>query len=493
MNTNFSLSRIWVILTVGCLLALSCNLISLLSEEGTPAEIEATTVAEEIEVTEVPEESEAGETSESIPTELPSQESDNPTSMPPADLPTSLVDPDDLVYLGAFRLPETGDELGWGYSGYAMTYYPEGDPQGTDDGFPGSLFVLGHDQSQVVGEISIPAPIISESKNSTELPTADMLQPFNDIRGGMFEYLEVPRAGLAYLPPQGSQTTGKLYFCWGQHFQFEREPSHGWSELDLSEPNPVGLWHVGEYTNYITNDYLFEIPQAWADTYTPGLRLATGRFRDGHWGGLGPALLAIGPYNEGNPPPPGSTLEQVTPLLLYGEHVDGSPEIDISGGHQMDSYSEPDEWSGGAWLTVGDNSAVILVGTKAIGRSWYGFSNGVEFPISGDADEEYPEVPPWPHDDRGWWSEDISAQILFFDPSELGSVARGEIEAWEPQPYAVMTLDDTLFDPGFDYERAKRFPVGAVDFDRENKLLYIVERRADENDNSIIHVFRVEP
>ena len=56
-----------------------------------------------------------------------------------------------------------------------------------------------------------------------------------------------------------------------------------------------------------------------------------------------------------------------------------------------------------------------------------------------------------------------------------------------PPPY------DTLFDPGFDYERAKRFLVGAVDFDRENGLLYIVERRADENDNSVIHVFRVEP
>jgi hypothetical protein len=52
---------------------------------------------------------------------------------------------------------------------------------------------------------------------------------------------------------------------------------------------------------------------------------------------------------------------------------------------------------------------VILVGTKAVGESWYGFSNGVVHPISGDPDETYPEVPDWPHDDRGWWSEDISA------------------------------------------------------------------------------------
>jgi len=499
VNRNFSLRSMWIFLAVACLFGLSCNLVNQISGEVTPAESDFSQVTEAVGVPEIseeiekPQESEGGEIPESIPTELPSQESETETIMPPADLSTSLVNPDELVYLGAFRMPEIADELGWGYSGYAMTYYPQGDPQGTDDGFPGSLFVLGHDHNQNVGEISIPKPVISESKNPSELPAAVMLQPFNDIRDGLLEYLEIPRAGLAYLPPQGSQTTGKLYFCWGQHFQFERVPSHGWSELDLSAPNPTGIWYVGDYSNYITNDYLFEIPQEWADTYTPGLRLATGRFRDGQWGGLGPAILAIGPYNEGNPPPPESTLQQVTPLLLYGEPVNGNPEIDISAGHQMDTYSEPDEWSGGAWLTAGDKSAVILVGTKAIGRSWYGFSNDVEYPISGDPDEEYPEVPPWPHDDRGWWSEDISAQILFFDPSELGLVARGEMESWQPQPYAVMTLDDTLFDPGFNYEAAKRYLVGAADFDRENGLLYIVERRADENDNSVIHVFRLEP
>ena len=490
MNTNILPNRVWIILTIACLLALSCNLVSIINGEETPSESEATQVTEAIEE---PEESEEGITPESSPSDIPSEELDTSAIMPPTDLPTSLVNPDDLVYLGAFRMPETPDEFSWDYSGYAMTYYAEGDPQGSDDGFPGSLFVLGHDHTQEIGEISIPAPVISKSKNPSELPRAVILQSFKDIRGGMFEYLEIPRAGLAYLPPQGSQTTGKLYFCWGQHFQFEQVPSHGWSELDLSAPNPAGLWYVGQYTNYITNDYLFEIPQAWAERYTHGLRLATGRFRDGHWGGLGPALLAIGPWNEGNPPPPDHMFQQVIPLLLYGEPVVGSPEIDISGGHQMDTYSEPDEWSGGAWLTAGDKSAVILVGTKAIGRSWYGFSNGVEYPTSGEPGEEYPEVPPWPHDQRGWWSEDVSAQILFFDPSELGLVAQGEMETWEPQPYATLMLDDTLFDPGFDYERAKRYLLGAADFDRDNGLLYIVERRADENDTSLIHVFRLEP
>lgn len=403
-----------------------------------------------------------------------------------------LLQPKNLEYLGAFRLPEEPQEFGWGYSGYAMTYYPLGDPDGAADGTPGSLFILGHDQTQLVAEVSIPAPVLSESKDPAELNTAQTLQDFQEISGGMFGELEIARAGLEYLPPQDDQQSGKLYFCWGQHFQFEPTASHGWSELDLAAPAPKGPWLVGEYSNYTTNDYLFEIPEDWAARYAPGMRLATGRFRDGSWGGLGPALYAIAPWFEGNPPPPGATLQLVAPLLLYGENIPAVPEISVAEDHRMLGYSEPDEWSGGAWLTLGQRSAMVLVGTKAVGKSWYGFSNGVEYPISGDPDEEYPEVPAWPHDERGWWSEDISAQILFFDPAELGAVALGETESWEPQPYAIMTLDDFLFDPGFDYERGKRYLLGAAAFDRQNGLLYIVERMADENERSLIHAFLLE-
>ena len=39
-------------------------------------------------------------------------------------------------------------------------YYPDGDPEG-DDGYPGSIFGIGHDQTQYVSEISIPVPVAS--------------------------------------------------------------------------------------------------------------------------------------------------------------------------------------------------------------------------------------------------------------------------------------------------------------------------------------------
>ena len=196
-----------------------------------------------------------------MPTEASQTLSVPPEGMigrPPSD---DVLMPDDLEYLGAFRLPEESGGSNWEYSGRGLTFYPDGDPSGAGDGFPGSLFGVGHDHQEFVSEINIPAPVIS--RNLEDLPTAKTLQPFSDITSGMFGETELPRLGLEYLPPQDAQTTGKLHFVHGQHFQ-DFEPSHGWSELDLARPVPVGPWTMNGYTNYVTSDYIFEIPENWA-------------------------------------------------------------------------------------------------------------------------------------------------------------------------------------------------------------------------------------
>jgi hypothetical protein len=57
------------------------------------------------------------------------------------------VQPGDLTYLGAFRLPDgvPGSEVrSWAWGGFAMTYYPGGNPGGPNDGYPGSIFATGH-------------------------------------------------------------------------------------------------------------------------------------------------------------------------------------------------------------------------------------------------------------------------------------------------------------------------------------------------------------
>jgi hypothetical protein len=386
------------------------------------------------------------------------------------------IQPGDLVYQGAFRLPDGPEEIAWNYSGAAAAYYPAGDPQGPADAYPGSIFGTGHDWNQHVSEIGIPAPVISAAKNLDELPTAKTLQEFRNIRGDLFGPLEIPSVGLEYLPKQGAQTSDKLYFCWGQHMEEGvTAPSHGWCELDLSNPKTAGAWNVGGFPRYLTSDYLFEIPRAWADANAPGMYLATGRYRDGGQGAQGPSVIAIAPWNDGNPPAPGARLKAV-PLLKYSD-------VTADEQHKMNNYHHSDEWPGGAWLTAGEKSAVIFVGTKGQGKCWYGFANGVLWPD----DPPYPPVPAPPNDSRGWWSDSFVGQVLFYDPADLAAVAKGEKKPYEPQPYATLDMDQYLFAAKGKQQKNR---VGSCCFDRERGLLYVFECRAD-GDKSLVHVWKV--
>ncbi len=381
----------------------------------------------------------------------------------------------DLTYRGAFRLPGASGGTDWTWdAGNGLTHYPEGNPAGTDS-YTGSLFGTSNNTVAYVAEISIPQPV--NSSTLTDLNIAATLQGFIDVKAGLFAELEIITAGLQYF-------NGRLHFCFGQHFQ-DFAVSHGSCSTDLSDLQIQGAWHLGTYTDYVINDYMFQIPAVWADANVSGQYLATGRFREGEWGGRGPALFA---YNPGSSPPDaGGTITALTPLLLYGVQESGVPEISTGDSMQMNNYKTPDQWTGAAWLSAGDNSAVIFVGTKAIGNAWYGYSDGTLWEGEGTV------VPPWPHNDRGYWADSIQPQIIFFDPDDLASVANGAMETYAPQPYETMDLSAYFYETAYDYERAKRILTGGAAYDRTNGYIYIVELRIeDDEEKSIVHVFQVE-
>ncbi|NCC51694.1 MAG: VCBS repeat-containing protein [Spartobacteria bacterium] len=384
-----------------------------------------------------------------------------------------LLYPSNLVYKGAFRLPDASGISSWLWSGAALTYYPLGDPAGPGDGYPGSLFGVGHDWDDAVSEITIPPPVISASKNLDDLNTAQTLQPFADIRNGQeFEGAGIYRVALEYLPAQGAQAAAKLYMAWGRHIQFDRVPSHGWCNLDLSDPQPQGWWYIqGEECHYV-NDYLFAIPTNWAASFTPGKLLVTGRYRDGGLSGMGPAMYAIGPWNDGNPPAPNSELSRVT-LLEYDFPFEGA---------RMNGWAESDEWPGAAWLTKGAASAVVFVGVKGYGETWYGYQDGTRYDDCLAAGNCPPDGR------RGWWSDEMRAQISFFNPDDLAAVASGTMAPNAPQPYAAMNIEEYLYREHAinDMER-----LAATAYDRERGLLYVFERLADE-DKCLAHVFAIE-
>lgn len=379
------------------------------------------------------------------------------------------IGPKDLIYRGAFRLPDGPDEIAWQWSGGGLTVNPSGNHGA------GSLFGFGHSWNYFVSEVSIPQPVISKRKNLRDLPVASIIQEFADISGKPGRHGErhdMRVGGLEYLSGRGKPYAGKLHFAWGLHGDYHRVPTHGWANSNLVAPNTVGLWHVGSHfiSHVSTNDYLFTIDPAWARANTPGMLLATGRYREGGLVGEGPTLYAYGFGNQDGPPRPGTVLKDIT-LLRYGE---------FGSGKSMAGYLHSDEWSGGAWLSTSRGSAVVFVGTKALGKAWYGYRDGTTH-------ESCQPNCPDSLGSRGWWATSTQAQIIFYSPRDLAAVAAGKMAPHEPQPYAVMDLSSYLFRKGGPNDRSR---LGAAAFDRTRSALYVMERRADD-DKPVVHVWRV--
>ncbi|MEA2089036.1 MAG: hypothetical protein U9O55_04345, partial [Patescibacteria group bacterium] len=383
-----------------------------------------------------------------------------------------LINPaTDLEYLGAFRLPDdtSGATYGWDYGLEAMTYYPKGDFNGSGDGYPGSIFASNHVYEKYVAEISIPVPVIS--KNLDDLNRATTLQNFHDINQGIYStpYSEIE---IEYLPRQGNQTSDKIYISWNSWYNVADDDvdRYGWFELDLSNPNTQGLWNLGSGGVNIgtVGEFLFEIPQSWADLHTPGKLLITGKYREGGCGdggfryGGGPGMHAYGPWNQGNPPSPESVIEQITLLSYVGGHVWQCPNND-------DMCKVRDKWEGGAWLTAGDKSAVVLTGVKGLGEDYYGESP------NGCGGKGY-------HNLGGY-----KPYMLFYDPDDLADVAEGIKEPYEPQPYVTLDCGEYAF-TSYDICRAGYSSAG---YDREHGLLYVAEPHVD-GPMAVIHVFSIK-
>ncbi|KPA15696.1 secreted protein containing Peptidase S9, prolyl oligopeptidase active site region domain protein [Candidatus Magnetomorum sp. HK-1] len=399
---------------------------------------------------------------------------------------TDLIQPSDLIYKGAFRLPGPSNGISWGYAGGSsygggdMTYYPDGDSAQEDtDGYPGSIFGIGKAYDlNYVSEISIPVPVISPDKDVNDLNTATTLQPFTDIRSFELGASTPTTTAIEYLPAQVDQETGKLYSSWGEYYQFSGGfLSQSWSELDLSNPQTKGGWFLGDGQiphNMSISGYMFTIPKDWSDIHTPGKLLVTGRYSTAEFGS-GPSLYAFGPWNHGNPPEPDTQLD-ATCLMQYTFN------------ERFNDYTGVDRWMGGAWLTSGKKSAVVLTGIKSIGDSWYGYENGTRM------EECTYHNPPGNVDcsvlgQRGWWAEDYDGRILFYNPDDFAAVVKGEKQPYEPQPYVVINVDDYLFHLGTGNHEDAR--IGGASYDRERGYLYVFEFYGDGN-KPLVHVWEVD-
>jgi hypothetical protein len=437
-----------------------------------------------------------------------------------------LIQPGDIVYQGAFRLPGADDTFPhtFAYGGNGMTFNPDGHTTNTDV-YSGSLFITGYDRTDAypngsqIAELTIPVPV--KSSNLDDLAYAGFIQGFHDVAAGYFHELdEIPKIGIQYLNHQ--DTGPKIHLTWGRHLQQLEDyiPSQAWINADLANPDLQGVWFIGNQNPNGVNGYLFDIPAAWADAHTESRPLATGRVHPGGLGGMGPALFAYRPWLTGGAAPVSGTHLSETVLLRYASAFD--TEIIT---RCMTNYQHADGWEGGAWLTTpSGKSAVLFAGTKGTGiKYWYGYihptnplspcvyvaaigdfmpcrqADGSECPPSDLAyccDEEDGEMECI--SGRGWWSTRFDAQLILYNPADLAQVAAGEMESWEPQPYATIDVDDRLYFNPPDWDEfelgwgdQRRHRLGAAAYDHINGYLYVLELFGD-GAKPVVHVWHVE-
>jgi hypothetical protein len=99
---------------------------------------------------------------------------------------------------------------------------------------------------------------------------------------------------------------------------------------------------------------------------------------------------------------------------------------------------------------------------------------------------------------KGWWANRFDAQIIFYDPANLASVASGAMESHVPQPYAALDIDEHLYLPAptgdvvdvYGSGDQRKHRVVAVAYDRARNFLYVMEGFAD-GAKPVIHVWRI--
>ncbi len=390
-----------------------------------------------------------------------------------------------LEYLGALRLPEDFD---WG--GESIAYRLDGDGgasgSGAADGFPGSLFVtnLNQPENGLVGEVSIPAPEIRIGGSMDDLPVAAVLQTAVNIRPQAindWDYVDIWRTGLEYLPSEQ-----QLYSAWSIHYTVSGEKHATISctqGADMSAGPYHGPWYIGPAgqppIDAQQSDYLFALPDAWAAQHTAGRNLVVGRCRDGGLSGLGPTLYAFASVGA-SPPGVDATLDYTT-LLQYGP-VEASDNYHFP--DAVDGYKHSDDWRGASWIGTGGQSAVAVIGRKAHGDNWYGYT-GEHMPHDWIiADVPYYAFDETDPDGKGWRAHRLSPMIILYNPDELADVAEGRSASHEPQPYAAMRLDENLFF-GADHE------IFSTTYNPADHLLYITEFVREAEGALIVHAFRI--
>ncbi len=420
------------------------------------------------------------------------------------------LQPSDLVYQGAFRLPES---FNWGARG--LSYYPAG------EGGAGSLLVTGFEGllnasenpcegpsgcQAYYGEVTIPAPVTEA--NWENLPVANFIRFMTPFDGGLIQSLNtnyVFVSGIQYVPWQGNQESDKIYGslnAWYPEGDFGDDtfPTVWFSGFDGSGAR--GLFFVGPstapYHGRKMGDYLFSVPQWYADLYLRGRTLVTGRARGTpvgdhpenttEGGSQGPTLFAFKPWQTDTPD--SKAFLDAIPMLYYRTKYPGCAGPDIGvGGDPVDcdypGFSMCDVWNGAGFVENGTKSAVLILGHKGSTNCYHcgdpeDDSGCNTSPLPGECDLFCGES-------RGYHCGPYQRQVIFYDTTQLGEAAQGTRDPWSVLPYATWQPENFYLKP--DGQENVCEDVGGLAVDNGGRRVFMVERGLGSDNGAVVHVW----
>jgi hypothetical protein len=343
----------------------------------------------------------------------------------------TLLQQSDLIYQGAFRLPQgefgSPQYSGFNYGGTALGYNPAHN----------SLYIVGHDWYQLTAEVSIPQ--ITNSNNLNNLATATVLQQFSDPLEGKIGSINPSDPNSKKIGGQmvyGSQlyVSAYSYYDGGG----TQSSSHFVRPTNLSTTGQVsGPYRVGTIGPRFIAGYMTQIPQEWQSAF--GGPAVTGQccLSIISTTSLGPAAFVFNPADVGskNPVP-------TTPLVFYP--IDHPTLGTWEGNGTPNPIYNMTTGIRGMAFPQGTRS-VLFFGTTGLGVSCYGAGTSDlsldRKPVPGESGVIYCYDPD--NGSKGCHAYPYGNYVWAYDANDLISVKNGQKNPWDVLPYATWSLNST--------------------------------------------------
>lgn len=384
----------------------------------------------------------------------------------PATTATSepLVQQSNLVYEGAFRLPEgSTNQTSFAYAGYGLTYDPSHN----------GLILTGHTWYQYTAEISVPTPLIATSISA--LPTATLIQPLTDALDGTLNDIN-PNSATAnkiggYLVYNGRLIISAYTFYDGNATQ---SASHFVRSVDLAAGSVAGPYRVGaQYPGFVSG-YMTLIPQEWQSLLG------------------GPALTGNCCLNIISAQSSGPSVSVFDPSLLGTSNpTPATPLVGYPNGYALDNaWNVQSTAFNGTTKIKGvvfpdGTGSVLFFGRQGIGPFCYGFgvSNSALAgqPASNGVNQCYDPA----NSSKGTHAYPYVYEVWAYNANDLLKVKQGLEPEYDVHPYAIWQLALP-----FETPTANNFISGAA-YDPITNQIFVTQDCAYTGCDPIIDVFKI--